>query len=1372
MKKDIIYKLLFVSVIIIFVAFFIDSQPPISYEQIEYDSDINTTILSSELVGNDLILKFYHNSDKAQPIYITADVDYELSKTLAESKEIVTLAVYNWSNEYFELQIGSGSDVFAFGIKILNPYTYLRDNENWIVAFETRGTADLTINSTNANWQEFLTDNPDTFDEMRFLDLECGNVSLKENLQLIDESGNYYDYYQLAENSIRIKKLFLKDYSCEQISYLSNFMLKAGYATIQFTFGDQVVYAYDPPSCDYYINSEDLTETYNITESNSYYCLNTSTGDINYTAINFSVGVQNTTLDCRGFNLDGQKISSTYGVYLTGSATMNNTIKNCNITEFYYGIYLYNGTSQNTIFNNTANSNTYYGIRLEYDSNDNNITNNNFNENDFASIYFYQSSRNIVINNTVSNNDYYGIYFNYSSNNILTNNIANNTDIGIYLYSSSNNTLTNSTANNNSNYGIYLHYSSNNTLTNITANDNTYGIYLRYSSDNILTNNTANSNNLYGIVLFSSSNNNTLTSNIVNSNTYGIYLYYSYSNAIRGGSVASNTQYDYYLDVAGSTNSFRQTNFTSSRKIYFHETSSWFNYNNATANGVWLNTSLFAESSIARELTSWTQSLVQWNDTGTVVTSYNLSGLLPNTNYDLYNNSVRFDNKTTDGNGVLPEFSIDLSGEHEVKIQEAEPPNITINSPTNTTYSSTNITLSYTVWDNSNISACKYEFNNTNTTLANCQNTTFIADEGSNYVKVWANDTANNWNSSVVYFTVDTTGPTVTITAPTNKTYGSTNVSLNYTVSDPNNVSQCKYEFNNTNTTLANCQNTTFIADEGSNTVKVWANDTFNNWNSAVVYFTVDLTGPTITIISPENITYNTTNFTLSYTVWDSNNVSQCVYELNGANTSLINCQNTTIIGARGQNILKLWTNDTLDNWDHSSVNFYLIEDLSITINLPLPNQILHRGMNETLNSTIRNYTEEVTANVTWYNSTTVIGTGEDTKWVVPINYPLGLSTIYVNASRTDSYGESSVDAFCYGFSDVSISAPSSADAGEKVRIECNVTDSNLSIPIENYPVNFYNSTTLIGQNTTNSSGTATYEWDTDNIESGSYELKCQIDDSSDLYYNASLTEATKTIEMNRTIYVTVTQGNNSRVGTLEDVDLTITFYDPGKQSYPEGVSGRIWINKTGVWQGFDCVSNANGNCTIGFRADCSYSDGWTEFIGGVYNDDYYNDMNSSTALIYIDTMPYCERRITFSLEFDMSENQEIEPEGFHKTGHYTCVHDSSLENDPTFGILFAGKRFNYVNSTGQKIELSQYQSGNRFIIPITRGSCSVIREKPAKEFLASPFSSFAPMQSYPIELILSYPIDIVGDFSRSGSFIINLERNETAGRSQIIIGD
>ena len=166
---------------------------------------------------------------------------------------------FSQNNTHISFRAGSFSAYAGANITILNPYTYLRDNETWTVAFNTTGTADLIINSTNANWEEVLIDNPSTEDEMRFLNITCGNAPAA-NLQIIDENGNYYDYSSLTEqDSVRIKKLFIANYSCDETSYLSNYMNKAGYAILQFTFGDATAFAYDP----------DNPPTYSLDSTNS-----------------------------------------------------------------------------------------------------------------------------------------------------------------------------------------------------------------------------------------------------------------------------------------------------------------------------------------------------------------------------------------------------------------------------------------------------------------------------------------------------------------------------------------------------------------------------------------------------------------------------------------------------------------------------------------------------------------------------------------------------------------------------------------------------------------------------------------------------------------------------------------------------------------------------------------------------------------------------------------------------------------------------------------------------------------------------------------------------------------------------------------------
>ncbi|MEM5855662.1 MAG: NosD domain-containing protein, partial [Candidatus Aenigmatarchaeota archaeon] len=242
--------------------------------------------------------------------------------------------------------------VFEISIIILNPYTYLRDGETWTVAFNTTGKADLVISSPNANWKEMLKDDEKTFDEMEFLDLKCGDNSLKSSLQLIDELNKTYNYSQLKEeDSIRVKKFLIKDYSCDETGYFINKMFRAGYVVLEFEFAGQKAYAYDPSSCQVYINASSQLP-YTISQSNTYYCLNSS-GSINgQTAITFASGVQNSTLDCQGYDLNSNDTSSTSGVYLGGSNTINNTVKNCNVSNFYDCFYA--GASNNTFVNNTA----------------------------------------------------------------------------------------------------------------------------------------------------------------------------------------------------------------------------------------------------------------------------------------------------------------------------------------------------------------------------------------------------------------------------------------------------------------------------------------------------------------------------------------------------------------------------------------------------------------------------------------------------------------------------------------------------------------------------------------------------------------------------------------------------------------------------------------------------------------------------------------------------------------------------------------------------------------------------------------------------------------------------------------------------------
>ena len=95
----------------------------------------------------------------------------------------------------------------------------------------------------------------------------------------------------------------------------------------------------------------------------------------------------------------------------------------------------------------------------------------------------------------------------------------------------------------------------------------------------------------------------------------------------------------------------------------------------------------------------------------------------------------------------------------------------------------------------------------------------------------------------------DTIPPLLSIIYPQNTTYNINVSSLNYSVSDAN-LQSCWYSLNNgaTNTTITTCGNnvTGLTSTEGSNTWKIWANDTNNNINTSSITFFKDTINPLI----------------------------------------------------------------------------------------------------------------------------------------------------------------------------------------------------------------------------------------------------------------------------------------------------------------------------------------------------------------------------------------------------------------------------------------------------------------------------------------------------------------------------------------------
>jgi hypothetical protein len=190
----------------------------------------------------------------------------------------------------------------------------------------------------------------------------------------------------------------------------------------------------------------------------------------------------------------------------------------------------------------------------------------------------------------------------------------------------------------------------------------------------------------------------------------------------------------------------------------------------------------------------------------------------------------------------------------------APPPLITIQSPMNTTYGTTNIWFNATA--SSDADTCIVDYGLGNVTLTNSTgnynyNDTSVA-QGTHTAIFYCNNTAGLWNSSMVTFTVDSIPPVIWIETPINSTY--TNRSTWFNVSLNKAGDTCIVDYGYGNNTMTNSSgNWNYFNGsmaDGNYLVKFFCNSTIGIMGFNSVHFAIDTTPPAIFVTNPFNITY------------------------------------------------------------------------------------------------------------------------------------------------------------------------------------------------------------------------------------------------------------------------------------------------------------------------------------------------------------------------------------------------------------------------------------------------------------------------------------------------------------------------------------
>ena len=260
-------------------------------------------------------------------------------------------------------------------------------------------------------------------------------------------------------------------------------------------------------------------------------------------------------------------------------------------------------------------------------------------------------------------------------------------------------------------------------------------------------------------------------------------------------------------------------------------------------------------------------------------------------------------------------------------------PIVTISSPTNTTYSVNSAWVNLTL--NEAGSWCGRSLDGTtnvtmSNTTGNWNNQITSIDDGAHNVRVFCNDTTGNMNestSNVVYFTTDTTVPTITFVSPANTTLSSGVVSINVTLNVAGSYCQDSLD-GGTNSSMTNSSGTwhnQVSASDNPHNIQVFCNNTLNNWGNNIQYFTVDTTPPTVTISSPTNTTYTVNSIWVNVTLNEAG--SWCGRSLDEAsNTTLTNStgkwhnQITSIDD--GVHNIKIYCNDSQNNMGSATQYF------------------------------------------------------------------------------------------------------------------------------------------------------------------------------------------------------------------------------------------------------------------------------------------------------------------------------------------------------------------------------------------------------------------------------------------------------------------
>lgn len=234
-------------------------------------------------------------------------------------------------------------------------------------------------------------------------------------------------------------------------------------------------------------------------------------------------------------------------------------------------------------------------------------------------------------------------------------------------------------------------------------------------------------------------------------------------------------------------------------------------------------------------------------------------------------------------------------------------------------------------------------------------------------------------------------------------------------------------------------------------------------------------------------------------------------------------------------------------------------------------------------------------SNITWSNSS--LRAGRVVMW-----------SIFANDSA-GNYNSTPNQTFAvYGWANITDHTLSQNKTRGATEISCRVYDANFTYLINNSNVSFYNSSGLIGHNSTNASGIATYLWNTSSQSIGNTSVSCVIDNQESIFYNKSYSNFTTSFILKGVPISNITASSSAFVG--ENVSLNSTSLQDNGSFI--ALTFAAWYNST---SNISDTSQLNENFT--WTVPLNHSVGLHNITLNVTADGFVSSLTNVTIAIY-----------------------------------------------------------------------------------------------------------------------------------------------------------